>query len=1027
MSNTNRLSEEFFLAEYDKLNAAQKEAVDTIEGPVMVVAGPGTGKTQILTLRIANILRLSQVNPRNILALTYTHAAATNMISRLHRLIGPPAWEVEINTFHGFCQYLISEFADEFAQFQNFSVIADVDASLLIEKILDETKPKLLRNPKNPHMFVPDILSCVRTLKQEGFDVAEFTQLVKDAKSQFDEIPDKISDNKARNGKLKVKYLPLQKTLDKNTELISIYAKYQDALSQAKKIDFSDLITAVISELKNNDEFRATLRERFQYILVDEHQDSNGAQNKILDLIAEDDESPNLFVVGDDKQAIFRFQGAQSGNFTHFKSRYPSSTLITLIQNYRSPQSLLDTAIQLLNSQKSDQDTLHTPLESQSNSSHQAIDLATFSKSSSEKAYVAKMIKDLLKSGVAKNDIAVISKKNAPLKNLATFLNEEDITTRLSTQTDIFETEEIALLLIVFQAVVNFGEYSSLQKLVVAPFSPIDALDAYRFCQLANQSGNDAYRLIGDVDQLNSANLSDISISKLQQMYSNLQNWQKLSKTTPLVQMLRILYTESGLQEFLLKSPNPLLAISPIRSLFEALTELDEIDKKRLSDLDFIITQKQKHHLKIPFDMPSDTNNSILLTTAHSSKGLEFEYVFIFDATQTHWGGKNYSNKVKLINSVYDLGENQLTTIDTDEEELELMRLFFVALTRAKNHVYITYSLADTNSANKLPFKYLDNLNPELINKINTQDFEKELENNPLFGLSMSSPNQLKIHTDLLDFVRGYFDESGISVSALNNFLECPWKYFFNNLVRIPAGVNLSTAFGNAVHFALNQSLNLYKNSGKLDEKIFINFFISSLTHQHLSKSDFEDLSKKGAEVLPIYFKAKASSWPKDTLLEFSFKNVTIPFPANYLPQSGNSLPNLIKLTGKLDMLEFLDNMHTSVKVTDFKTGKCKSRSQILKKDDVVDGANFRQLVFYRLLIESSPGIQFKFKIGCLEFIESDDDGNIKSHDFEISDEDLADLKSQLFTAVASIYNLSFWNQKCEKEDCEYCLLRPTL
>jgi DNA helicase-2/ATP-dependent DNA helicase PcrA len=315
---------------YAKLNTAQKLAVDTIEGPVMVVAGPGTGKTQILTLRIANILMQTQINPENILALTFTESGVLAMRKRLVQIIGTPGYRAQIHTFHSFCNDVIRQNPEDFENLISSESITEVEQIQILEEIVQTTKLALLKPFGDPLYYVKHLLSAISDLKKEGITPTKLKKAIDDQEKDFGKIEDlyhekgaygpKVRDDgTVTKGAMKGKYQDLQKDIAKNKELLIVFEKYQQSLRDKKQYDFNDMLLEVIAAFESNPDLLLRQQEYFQYILVDEHQDTNAAQNKIVELLCSYYEEPNLFVVGDEKQAIYRFQGASLENFLYFK------------------------------------------------------------------------------------------------------------------------------------------------------------------------------------------------------------------------------------------------------------------------------------------------------------------------------------------------------------------------------------------------------------------------------------------------------------------------------------------------------------------------------------------------------------------------------------------------------------------------------------------------------------------------------------------------------------------------------------
>ncbi|MES2966268.1 MAG: ATP-dependent helicase, partial [Patescibacteria group bacterium] len=274
---------ENFNQAYQALNDAQKEAVDTIEGPVMVIAGPGTGKTQILTLRIANILLKTDTDPTSILALTFTESGAAAMRTRLHKYIGVRAYQVPIYTFHGFADRLIREYPDAYERIVGGKPASDIEKISIIESILDNPSIKKLRPSGDPTYYVQPILRIIGELKKEYISPDALATLVAEQENELEGM-EKTHSKGAHKGKVRGDYTKMEQIVVKNRELIHIYRLYQTHLREQKLYDFEDMIAETVVALTNNEDMVRDLQEQYQYLLADEHQDVNGSQNKILEL-----------------------------------------------------------------------------------------------------------------------------------------------------------------------------------------------------------------------------------------------------------------------------------------------------------------------------------------------------------------------------------------------------------------------------------------------------------------------------------------------------------------------------------------------------------------------------------------------------------------------------------------------------------------------------------------------------------------------------------------------------------------------
>ena len=326
---------------FAELNTAQKEAVEAIYGPVMVIAGPGTGKTQILAVRIANILKtLPDTKPDEIVALTYTESAVASMRTRLAGLIGASAYRVRIHTFHGFARLILEMRPDLFPRTATGTQLSEVSSIALMENLLDAGTYTRIRNPKDPYRLAKNLVNFLSNLKREYYTPEAYRAELTEQLTRVLEDPERINEKGKYAGKEKGTFKTKREKIEKHLEVADLYARYVHTLEEKNLYDYEDLIGEAVRGLETNEDFRYEVGERMQFVLADEHQDANPAQNKLLELVTDFDGKPNLFVVGDEKQAIYRFQGASLAAFFSFKDKYPDAKIILLTENYRSTKEI---------------------------------------------------------------------------------------------------------------------------------------------------------------------------------------------------------------------------------------------------------------------------------------------------------------------------------------------------------------------------------------------------------------------------------------------------------------------------------------------------------------------------------------------------------------------------------------------------------------------------------------------------------------------------------------------------------------
>lgn len=947
---------------FQKLNPAQRSAVETVEGPVMVVAGPGTGKTQILTLRVANILLKTDAGAENILALTFTEAAAANMRRRLVSLIGTSGYYVNIHTFHGFCNKLIREYPEYFPRIIGGAAATLSDQIGLVRKIIDTTKLKHLKPFGNKYYYAAEILKSIRQLKNEGFDTDKFK---------------KISDS------------------PKNRELALIYQKYQRELDRKKRYDFEDMILETINALKHNRDFLLDLREKYQYILVDEHQDTNGAQNKTLELLAGDDRNPNLFVVGDEKQAIFRFQGASIENFLYFKTKFSQAKLINLKENYRSHQHILDAGHSLIEKNKAV--LALTKLQAQPRRTAlpgravlpEKIKIGSFDRPETEYLFIAEKIKELIKQKTPLGEIAVLYRENKDAPAIADFLARSRVPHAVESDENALDDVEIKKLNTLLGAIENFGDDEHLVKALHLDFLGVDPMALYK---LPNQ----------DISRLN------INIIK------KLGIWKKLSYNTTFPKFFETVINESGFLKNLLSRPDYRGKLEKLNALFS------EIKNSALSDPDYNLSDYlnylavlKEHNLPLN-SKTARTHGAIRLMTAHRAKGLEFDYVFITGAYNGHWGNKRNRNYFDLpVKTGWDASK-----LEKNEDE---RRLFYMALTRTRKNVFITYSALSPEGREQVPSQFIGEIKPELKEEIASSPYEAKLAR---CGSVLSMPIRPAAVADEKNAVKEMFLKRGLSPTSLNNYLACPWRFFYVNLLRIPKTQNRHQIYGTAKHNALQKFFDAKKENKKIGGKFLVDSFAAELKGFTVTPADRAILLQRGRETLAAYYNFYKDSWNHNTINEVKISGVDFPL--------GRS--ETIQLTGKLDKIELHKSTipkpglgRNSNIVVDYKTKAPESRNWILGKTKNSNGDYFRQLVFYKLLTDSLPKKKFEMESGVIDFVEPDDKGRFRKERFEISAADVKELKETIARAADEIINLKFWASRCGQKDCEFCELREML
>ena len=989
-------SQAAFNEAYASLNAAQKQAVDSIDGPVMVIAGPGTGKTQILTLRIANILLKTDVGPQGLLALTFTESGAKAMRERLRRYIGAASYQVPIYTFHGFAAKLISDYPDAYTRVIGGRPINDLEKIKLIEDILNSGEVKQLRPLGNPAYYVPHILRTIGNLKQEYVTPNAFADIIADQERELLEI-EQFHTKGAHKGKVRGEYTKKEQSLTKNKELLFVYRRYEALLSEQNLFDFEDMIVETVVALQKNEDMLRDLQETYQYILADEHQDVNGSQNKILELLASFHDSPNIFAVGDEKQAIYRFQGASLENFLYFTEQFPGTKVIQLTENYRSGQTILDVAHSLVKVEEGPLKDLRVPLTAKA-VPKSAVTRHDFSHQAVEDSWLVESVQADIANGVAQSEIAVIVRTNREVEAMATALRKSGLAVAASADGDILRHPITQAVEGLINAVVTDKSEAALFTVLHGAYWNIDANDLLKVCATQSYTRS-LWQILTEP-----AILSEIGVSKpeaVMRVAEVIAEARRRKVHEAPHRVLEYLLQESGFLKHLM-TYDAFEGTRVIRRLYdeiEAMVTRDGVGNLKEVCAAFATRKAYGLPLNAPYIVTDP--ESVQVMTAHKSKGLEFEVVYMPHLCDSSWNGatkKQYFSiplRLHIKNDEYDAIEDE-------------RRLLYVGMTRAKRELHVSNSGMGSHGRELIPARLLEGLDEELVEK--KESHESEARFDPLGALARSAAATEVDAALLLKLL----SERGFSATSLNNYLRSPWDYFFRNVLRIPETQAVHMQFGTAMHAVLEYVTRQHTTQGKIPSDSDIKKKLEqALNRLPVNTEEYARLLEKGLTALMAYVPQMQKNLPKTTREEFKVRV--------HLPTGIPELPELV-LTGNLDRLDMGDDGY-ALRVVDYKTGKAKSRNVIEGNTKDSDGGYKRQLTFYALLLSLYGDERYLTKEGVLSFVEPDAKGVIKEEAFTISDAEIEELKQTIITVTKEIISGAFLSSVCEEEESDYCAL----
>lgn len=1029
--------QQHFQEEYAKLNAKQKEAVDTIEGPVMVIAGPGTGKTQILASRIGKILLETDSLPGNILCLTYTDAGVVAMRKRLVQFIGPDAYKVHIYTFHAFCNDIIQENLSLFEK-TALDPVSDLEKIEIFTQLIDSF-PKnhpLKRYRGDVYFEINNLRSLFSSMKKEGwtpaFINAKIDEYLQDLPNRTEYIYKKAY-KQYKAGDLKAdKIAEEQERMDKLRAAVNEFDRFQQLMRSRNRYDFDDMINWVIKAFEDNSALLARYQEQFLYILVDEYQDTSGTQNMLVKLLISYWDKPNVFVVGDDDQSIYRFQGANVENMEAFAKTYQDDLLkVVLTNNYRSTQPILDIAKTLISRNEERLIRQFPDLSKDLVASHPVTStilhepvLVEYESQRQEMIGITLEVQQLLQQGALPGRIGIIYKENKYGEELATYLSLRGVPVFSKRNLNILEQSLVQkiLLLLKYLATEHDISYSGDQMLFEILHFNWFGIPPLEIAKLSAETANRQFS--GDQTSLRRA-LSEKANAPARDLFSQpahpgmqlagrvLEKLIGEVSNTTLQQLFERIIREAGVLSHIMQSPEKIWLMQVLTGLFDFIRE----ETRRqpfltLQQLVNTIELMEREELPLPLVRVSGSDKGINLLTAHGSKGLEFEHIFVVGANSAFWEKKRKpGGGYKLPDTIFGSrnGSSDAAPVKSEASDTEeLRRLFYVALTRAEIHLTISYSKYKNDGKEMEPSMFIAEIQDKHVIPVKKvfipEDVQAEFQ--ALAFQETIAPEIARLEED---FVTRILDKFVMNVTALNNYLKCPLEFYFKNLVRIPSPKNEATEFGSAAHYALEKLFrNLKENGNRFAPKdIFIEDFKWYMRRhrESFTKEQFSRRLEYGQEVLGNYYDHYLHQWSRIVAVEMNIRNVVV---------SG------VPLKGKLDKLEFDGK---TVTVVDYKTGdpdKAKPKLAPPHEKDPNGGDYWRQAVFYKILVDNYEQKDWKVISTEFDFVEPDKKKQYRKEKLVIAPQDITTVTQQIKTVWTRIQDRDFYTG-CGKEDCHWC------
>lgn len=970
-----------------KLNTQQKRAVEYGDGPLLIVAGAGTGKTTVLTQRVYHLIKTKNLKPENVLALTFTEKSAMEMEERIDRMLPYGYADLWVMTFHGFCQKILEESGINIGLPSNFRVLDETSAWMMIRKNLDKFDLDYYRPLGNPTKFIKDLIKHFSRCKDElispeiYLDYAQKLRLNKDL-TNADEAEFEIR---------------------RIEELANAYHSYQNVLLENDVLDFGDLINYTIKLLKERPNILEKYKNQFQYILVDEFQDTNYAQYELIKILA--NTKNNITVVGDDDQSIYAFRGSSMNNILGFKKDYKNAQEIFITDNYRSTQDILDLAygfielnnpnrleIKLAELSKNKKEKLDKKLKSHSEEKGE-IDVIVSDTEEDEAHDVLEKIYEIMKekADLSWNDFAILVRSNSQAKPFIRALDDAGIPYNFVASSGLYEKEIIMDIMSYLKLLDDYHESTALWRILNLKFFDINHKDLVNLSHTAKKKAVSLYEVIKNHFQY--IKLTPKTIKILDEVVASIEKHTKMSLTQKVWIVIWEFLNDSGYLKYIdsLKESEKQEIFSHLNQFYKKVKnfERDDINGKVKDFLEFFTLETESGDKGKLQSATDDGPESVKIMTVHGSKGLEFDYVFICGLVDKRFPSIERSETIPIPD---DLVKEQILEGDVHLEEER--RLFYVAMTRARKGLYFTRAKDYGGVKAKKPSRFLQELNLVKME-------EEFISDNASFYDKFSKRDDVRKidKTDLKKLLPKQY-----SFSQIAAYDSCPRQYYYAHILKIPSMGKHVFSFGKSMHLALQKFFQLHnarisikqdslfekknidvnKLSVSQDEliKIYEENFIDDWYEDEINKKKYFELGKK---LLRELYKKYENNPPKVKYLEKGF-NIKL---ADY------------SFKGNIDRVDVVPG---GVELVDYKTGKPKSKLTFEEK---------QQLIIYQIAYENV----FEEKVKNLKFYYLDDNSEI---DFIGSAKDTEKAQNKVLEVVKKINSCDFKPTPSE-HTCKYC------
>lgn len=947
-------------------NEEQKEAIEYRKGPSLIIAGAGTGKTRVIVEKIAYLIRNNLAKPEDILALTFTEKAASEMEKRVDEILPYGYFQMWISTFHAFADQILKEEAHHIGISADFRLMTEAESLLFLRKHLFLLRLDYFRPLGNPNKFLKALNQHFSRLKDENILPEEYLTWAK--KTSADQ--------------------------EQHLELAHTYNTYQKIKMKENVADFSDLMYYLLRLLQKRPGVLKKFQTRFRHVLVDEFQDTNIAQYHLIKLLCPPLNNPFLTVVGDDSQAIYKFRGASISNILTFMEDYPNAKQITLRKNYRSNQNVLDAAYRLI--KNNDPDTLEAKLGisksliAQKEDKKNSVRFFIADTGENEADTVADEIIKLRSAGYAFSDCAILVRANNHADAFSRSLQRRGIPYQFLGPGMLFKQPEVKDLVAYLKFLNNVEDSVSLYRVISMDIFGIDVRDIHVILAFAKKINAPLFYAIefclsiAEIQKEYLPAIQDSTKNKLQSIYDMTKiHLTRMKKETAGYILYDFLEKTAYLHKLAAykteREEKTALNISKFFTKLKSFENTHE-DASVSAVVDYIDMSMELGESPASAEIDMDTYDAVHILTVHSAKGLEFPVVFLVNLTQGRFPtyGKKESIPLheELIKEILPQGDYHL------QEE---RRLFYVGVTRAQDIVYLSAAqkYGEGKRERKIsPFVY-ETLSEDIVKK-NLNIKKEEKIQLAMFDFKKTEEPVVKKHIPI----------HTLSFSQIDTYETCPLQYKYRYVLKIPTPASHAASFGETIHKTLQKFYQEILSGGKPDGKHLTALFHESwIPFGYQDKQHEQTRKKKGEEMLALFFKTFHNPHVRIIALEKPFK---IKIDAD------------TAITGKIDRVDAKPG--GEIEIIDYKTGK---------KPDEKKLKNSLQLSLYALAAEDARLFGKKPEQTTLTFYYLD---TMESFSMKKTDEDMTTVKEHVLEAADSIRSDSF--EPIVGPQCDFCPFR---